>query len=446
MFCRNCGAEIKDDWKICPNCGKEIVRNNENIGQVSQQEKFDTKKSKKKIIIGIIIGIIVVGGAGIVYGVNANKTQNTQPKTTTASKKGKKTKEIKDFSKQDFEDLVGKTKEEIEKAGIPKVEKGEYETSDSSVKVSMKKGKVNFIHIEGDEKTAPTFHEIKLGMSKEEAEEKLKDAYPETMPSAEGLYAMNYEKQEQVTCYCDTDNDQVLEISYQALTEEELKEVKEELAQQFVFPDSANKYLSEDEIRKVDVDKMNIGRNEIYARHGYIFTDEEMKQYFENQQWYRERVTADQFKEDVFNSFEKKNIELIKKVEDEVNGTSDSTNGQETNNSDDTNFIGMEGTYQCGSDDESGLIDVWKEGNDIYFAMGTQENPGILGGVGGGMKGTIKDNRTVTIDYGEGLIFTLVWDDAGSFTITRSTSSGWDVIDEITDNVTYVNAEYYGVS
>jgi hypothetical protein len=446
MFCRNCGAEIKDDWKICPNCGKEIVRNNENIGQVSQQEKFDTKKSKKKIIIGIIIGIIVVGGAGIVYGVNANKTQNTQPKTTTASKKGKKTKEIKDFSKQDFEDLVGKTKEEIEKAGIPKVEKGEYETSDSSVKVSMKKGKVNFIHIEGDEKTAPTFHEVKLGMSKEEAEEKLKDAYPETMPSAEGLYAMNYEKQEQVTCYCDTDNDQVLEISYQALTEEELKEVKEELAQQFVFPDSANKYLSEDEIRKVDVDKMNIGRNEIYARHGYIFTDEEMKQYFENQQWYRERVTADQFKEDVFNSFEKKNIELIKKVEDEVNGTSDSTNGQETNNSDDTNFIGMEGTYQCGSDDESGLIDVWKEGNDIYFAMGTQENPGILGGVGGGMKGTIKDNRTVTIDYGEGLIFTLVWDDAGSFTITRSTSSGWDVIDEITDNVTYVNAEYYGVS
>ena len=446
MFCRNCGAEIKDDWKICPNCGKEIVRNNENTGQVSQQEKFDTKKSKKKIIIGIIIGIIVVGGAGIVYGVNANKTQNTQPKTTTASKKGKKTKEIKDFSKQDFEDLVGKTKEEIEKAGIPKVEKGEYETSDSSVKVSMKKGKVNFIHIEGDEKTAPTFHEVKLGMSKEEAEEKLKDAYPETMLSAEGLYAMNYEKQEQVTCYCDTDNDQVLEISYQALTEEELKEVKEELAQQFVFPDSANKYLSEDEIRKVDVDKMNIGRNEIYARHGYIFTDEEMKQYFENQQWYRERVTADQFKEDVFNSFEKKNIELIKKVEDEVNGTSDSTNGQETNNSDDTNFIGMEGTYQCGSDDESGLIDVWKEGNDIYFAMGTQENPGILGGVGGGMKGTIKDNRTVTIDYGEGLIFTLVWDDAGSFTITRSTSSGWDVIDEITDNVTYVNAEYYGVS
>ena len=102
MFCRNCGAEIKDDWKICPNCGKEIVRNNENTGQVSQQEKSDTKKSKKKIIVGAIIGVIVVVSVGIAYGVNANKTKSTQPKTTTASKKGKKTKEIKNFSNQDF--------------------------------------------------------------------------------------------------------------------------------------------------------------------------------------------------------------------------------------------------------------------------------------------------------------------------------------------------------
>ena len=75
--------------------------------------------------------------------------------------------------------------------------------------------------------------------------------------------------------------------------------------------------------------------------------------------------------------------------------------------------------------------------------MGTQENPGILGGVGGGMKGTIKDSRTVTIDYGEGLIFTLIWDDAESFTITRSIPSGWNVIDEITDNATYVNEKYW---
>lgn len=39
MFCRNCGAEVKDDWKICPNCGKVIVRNNVKHEQLNQQEK-----------------------------------------------------------------------------------------------------------------------------------------------------------------------------------------------------------------------------------------------------------------------------------------------------------------------------------------------------------------------------------------------------------------------
>lgn len=39
MFCRNCGVEVKDDWKICPNCGKVIVRNNVKHEQLNQQEK-----------------------------------------------------------------------------------------------------------------------------------------------------------------------------------------------------------------------------------------------------------------------------------------------------------------------------------------------------------------------------------------------------------------------
>ena len=174
MFCRNCGAEVKDEWKICPNCGKEIVRNNVKHEQVNQQEKKNNKKNKKKIIVGAIIGVIVVVSVGVTYGVNTNKQKNTQQKTTSVSKKKKKTKEIKDFSNQDFEDLIGKSEDEIKKIGIPKVEKDEYVTSDLAINISMKKGKVKLIHIGGDEKTSPSFHGVKLGMSKEEAEKKIK--------------------------------------------------------------------------------------------------------------------------------------------------------------------------------------------------------------------------------------------------------------------------------
>ena len=33
MFCRNCGKEVQDDWKICPVCGESLKEN--------QEEKID---------------------------------------------------------------------------------------------------------------------------------------------------------------------------------------------------------------------------------------------------------------------------------------------------------------------------------------------------------------------------------------------------------------------
>jgi len=53
-------------------------------------------------------------------------------------------------------------------------------------------------------------------------------------------------------------------------------------------------------------------RNEIYARHGKIFTTPEMKQIFESAPWYKPRKD---FKEADLNEMEKKNVELILEYE-----------------------------------------------------------------------------------------------------------------------------------
>lgn len=53
-------------------------------------------------------------------------------------------------------------------------------------------------------------------------------------------------------------------------------------------------------------------RNEIYARHGRVFTTPEMKQLFEKAPWYKPRPD---FKETDLNETEKKNIELIQEYE-----------------------------------------------------------------------------------------------------------------------------------
>lgn len=101
------------------------------------------------------------------------------------------------------------------------------------------------------------------------------------------------------------------------------KEFAEKMKEEYIFADSDKRYLSEDEVRSVEADEMVIGRNEIFARHGYIFEDETLRQHFEDTSWYEGTTEGDEFDSDaVFNDFEKKNVELIKRVEDEINGPS----------------------------------------------------------------------------------------------------------------------------
>ena len=92
------------------------------------------------------------------------------------------------------------------------------------------------------------------------------------------------------------------------------------------------------------------------------------------------------------------------------------------------------------------MIDVYVvDDNLINIAIGTHSQQGILGGTGGGMPGNIIDSNTAVIDWGS-CVFTLTWTDTGLFTITREGSSGIQEVDVITNNVEYVNSEYYHVS
>lgn len=444
MFCRNCGAEVKDDWKICPNCGKVIVRNNVKHEQLNQQEK---KKNKKKIIVGVIIGVIVVGCVGIVYGVNANKTKNTHQETTTASKIEKKKKESKGVANQDFEKLLDKSEDEIKKLGLKwNDEEQEYASANQDIEIKFKNGKIDYISIYGDEKNAPMSHGVRLGMSEKVARKKLKKTYSEEIPVSEGFALWNLEKKREVWCFIK--NDEVNQITYHALTEGDVKRYEEDVAGEYVFKDSDKKYLSKDEVKSVDSSMLNIGKNEIYARHGYIFADENLKQYFEEKLWYKGEVTADQFDENQLNSFEKKNIELINTIEAKENQMSDSTDTQIENIN---SFVGEEGTYYSGNvgeaeDADAGRIDVWREDNDIYLAIGSSKDFPILNGSGNGIKGIIRNKNTVIIKDGDKLMFSLVWHDKGSFTITRFQNTGSELLDMINIDTPYVNAKYYGVS
>lgn len=83
----------------------------------------------------------------------------------------------------------------------------------------------------------------------------------------------------------------------------------------YIFWDSNLRYLSDGEVAGLSLQMLNYARNEIYARRGYIFQSQELRNYFESKYWYYGTLTSDQFSSEIFNEYEKANIELLKRYE-----------------------------------------------------------------------------------------------------------------------------------
>jgi hypothetical protein len=84
---------------------------------------------------------------------------------------------------------------------------------------------------------------------------------------------------------------------------------------EYILPHSSDQYLTESDLEGLDKATLRLARNEIYAKHGRIFQSEDLDTYFNNQPWYHGTTDADHFDESVLNDFEKKNLDLIKSIE-----------------------------------------------------------------------------------------------------------------------------------
>lgn len=84
----------------------------------------------------------------------------------------------------------------------------------------------------------------------------------------------------------------------------------------FVLQYSDSRYYTEEELSNYTKEDLRIARNEIYARHGRIFSSEDLQQYFNSKNWYYGYLNSDEFNESVLNDYEKKNLVTIKTVED----------------------------------------------------------------------------------------------------------------------------------
>lgn len=91
----------------------------------------------------------------------------------------------------------------------------------------------------------------------------------------------------------------------------------QDIASEYIFPDSDMVFYNEQALYdEYDYDTLRYGKNEIYARHGYIFKSEEYQSYFESMEWYQPTTAAEDFDDAVFNEYEKNNVLVIQNVLD----------------------------------------------------------------------------------------------------------------------------------
>ena len=113
-------------------------------------------------------------------------------------------------------------------------------------------------------------------------------------------------KDEKSTDTEDESSSAIDDVSEDAGSGEEWKE--------FILPESSDRYLEDYEL-PVTKSELRIARNEIFARHGRIFKDKKLQEYFESTSWYEGTVKPEKFSEKVLNKFEKYNVALLAAAE-----------------------------------------------------------------------------------------------------------------------------------
>lgn len=147
-------------------------------------------------------------------------------------------------------------------------------------------------------KTAETQQEV--SQKQEETEEAADD---ETVSDTEEVVESDSDSEEIV----ESDTEEVISD-----TEGTAVEFNEDA--DYILADSHERYYTEDELSGLTKNQLAIARNEIYARHGYIFKkNQTMKKYFEGKSWYK--GTKDNVPDSDFNVYEKANIDLIVNME-----------------------------------------------------------------------------------------------------------------------------------
>lgn len=80
---------------------------------------------------------------------------------------------------------------------------------------------------------------------------------------------------------------------------------------EFILPDSSTRVLDKSELAGFSAEQCRLARNEIYAKHGRMFDDAGLQNYFNSRSWYHGTIPADRFSDTMLSDIEIQNRNLI---------------------------------------------------------------------------------------------------------------------------------------
>ena len=90
--------------------------------------------------------------------------------------------------------------------------------------------------------------------------------------------------------------------------------IKKYKKKDYILKNSNKEKLDWDDVKGLSEEELRYAKNEIYARHGYIFKADDLKKYFKSKKWYKGTVKSSKFDESVFNKYERYNVKYLKSV------------------------------------------------------------------------------------------------------------------------------------
>ncbi len=300
-YCEKCRAQLPDDARFCDNCGNNLLEKTsaKYSGKINAQVTAIHVNKKKLFPIVALLALVVIAFIAI----NIFKYMRTYPSKLEGiyvaeqmSQGGRSVYHIMNFGKDGSVIYTSQPKERTEDTYALYTSLSDETRHAGTYTAKKKKLTLNL----DNGMTVYDYQMTDNGLELTDLKGETR-IYLDATDGILGQTGMNTEDPAGIQEPTDINNAQLPEYTG--------------IDRAYILPDSNTRYLSTSELQGFSAYELRIARNEIYARHGRMFTDPALNSYFRGKTWYVPAVDADKFNDNVLTDVEKTNLETIKKVE-----------------------------------------------------------------------------------------------------------------------------------